>query len=216
MTASPPSSGTTRLRNLALALAPVVFLLWLYREGLDIWFMQDDFAWLGLLRQVNSPHDLLRILFHPAAQGTIRPWSERGFFLLLTCLFGVDNLPFRLTVFATMTADILLIGWIMRRITGSRLAAAVAGMVWVANASLVTVMTWSSAWNEALCPLFLLSALILFIRYLETGRTLFWWLQLAVFLLGFGALEINIVYPALALSWLLFVHPQPARRHYLS
>ena len=180
-----------RLQNYALLLAPVAFLFWLYRDGLDVWFMQDDFAWLGLLRQMNNWRDVVRVLFEPAAQGTIRPWSERGFFLLFEYLFGLDNFPFRIMVFLTMTADILLIGWIIRRLSGSRLAAAIAGIVWVANASLVVVMTWSASWNEALCPFFLLSALVLFIRYSETGESRWWWLQLTVFVLGFGALEIN-------------------------
>lgn len=205
MTSDPASLAQSRLLRALLLWSPVVFLLWLYREGLDIWFMQDDFAWLSLLRQANSPADVIRILFGPAAQGTIRPWSERGFFLLLQYLFGVDNFPFRIVAFSTAVADVLLIGWIMRRLTGSHLAGAVAGAAWVANASLVVAMTWSSAWNELLCPFFLLAALVLFIRFTETGRPVFWWLQAAVFVLGFGVLEINVVYPAIAVSWVLFV-----------
>ena len=137
MTSSPAAPVSTRLRHLALALAPIAFLLWLYREGLDIWFLQDDFAWLGLLRQVHSRSDLVRILFEPAAQGTIRPWSERGFFLLFEYLFGMDSLPFRIAAFATAAADILLIGWVVHRISASRVAAAVAGAAWVANAAVL-------------------------------------------------------------------------------
>ena len=69
-------------------------------------------------------------------------------------------------------------------------------------------MTWSSAYNELMCPLFLLAALALFIRYTETGQRKFWWWQLVVFSLGFGALEINIVYPAIAAAWVLFERPR--------
>ncbi len=72
-----------------------------FRPGLR----PDDFAWLGLLRDVHSFHDVLHALFDPAAQGTIRPWSERGFFLLFETLFGLDSLPFRICVFVTMAAD---------------------------------------------------------------------------------------------------------------
>lgn len=205
------TAGTPRLKNAALFAAPLVFLFWLYREGLTIWFLQDDFAWLSLLPQVHSWRDVVRILFEPAAQGTIRPWSERGYFLLLHWLFGIDNLPFRIVAFATTIGDLLLIGWIVRRLTASPLAGAVAGIVWLANSSLVTAMTWSSAWNELLCPLFLLAALASFIRFTETESQSWWWLQLAIFVLGFGALEINIVYPALALAWCLFA-ASPERR----
>jgi hypothetical protein len=192
--------------------APIVFLLFLFRDGLKCWFIADDFAWLGLLRQVYSPHDLLRALFEPAAQGTIRPWSDRGFFLLFEYLFGVDDLPFRIMAFATMSANLLLVNWVTRRITHSPLAGFIAAICWAANTALMVVMTWSSAYDEALCPLFLLSALALFIRFSETGKRKFWWWQLVVFSLGFGALEINVVYPALAAAYASFVAPREKRR----
>src|SRR5580698_7527237 len=77
-------------------------------------------------------------------------------------------------------------------------------------------MAWSAAYNEALCPLFLLTALACFIRYVETGRRVFWWWQVVVFTLGFGALEVNVVYPALAAAYVLFVAPRESRRRLLT
>jgi hypothetical protein len=193
----------------------VLFLLWLYREGFSAWFVADDFAWLSLLRLVHARHDLLHELFAPMAQGTIRPWSERGYFMLLQSLFGLDSLPFRLVAFVTAAADAILIAWITRRATASRVAGVMAPILWIANTALVRPMTWSSSYNELMCTLFLLGALALFIRYSETGRRKFWWWQVVVFGLGFGALEVNIVYPALAAAWLLFVksHEGDARGH---
>ena len=206
---------TRQIANAIWWLIPIVFLFALYADGLQTWFAQDDFAWLGLLRDVHSFRDVIHALFNPAAQGTIRPWSERGFFLLFESLFGLDSLPFRICVFVTMVADLTLVAWITRRITGSPAAGAFAAMLWTVNTALVTVMAWSSAYNEVLCPLFLLSSLALFIRYAETGRTRFWWWQVVVFTLGFGALEINVVYPALAAAWVLFVLPAETRRRLL-
>ena len=168
--------------------APVIFLFWLFQDGLSCWFINDDFAWLGLIRQIDRPGGLLRTLFEPAAQGTIRPWSERGFFLLFEYLFGFDNFPFRLMCFATMAANLVLLNHITRRITHSAFAGFIAATCWAANTALMIVMTWNSTFNEVLCPLFLLGALSLYIRYLDTGQRRFWWWQLVVFSLGFGAL----------------------------
>jgi hypothetical protein len=201
--------------DLAWWLAPVLFLFVLYFKGLTAWFAADDFAWLGLLRQVRNFHDFLRVMFAPAAQGTIRFWSERGFFLLFEKLFGLDSLPFRVWVFLTMAANVALVAWITRRITGSRMAGFLAPFLWTMNTSLTLVMTWTSAYNEALCSLFLLSATALLIRYAETGRRSFWWWQLVVFTLGFGALELNAVYPAIAAAYVLFVAPRASRRKLL-
>src|SRR5579864_6512182 len=120
--ANPSFSGKqARLRMILAWDVPVAFLLWLWSDGLRTWFVADDFAWLSLLGNVHSFRDLLLALFAPAAQGTIRPWSERGFFLLFESLFGIDGLPFRIWVFLTIAADLALIVWITRRITGSLL-----------------------------------------------------------------------------------------------
>ena len=207
-----PGAPRDRAANALLWCLPVVFLIALFWDGLWAWFLADDFAWLSLSRQLHNGVSLFSLLFAPAAQGTIRPWSERGFFLLFESLFGLDALPFRALAFLTMSANLLLLAWVTRRLTGSRVAGFAAAVVWAANTALMTVMTWSAAYNQALCPLFLLGALALFIRFAETGERRFWWLQTVVFLLGFGALEINVVFPALALAWALFVADPGGRR----
>ena len=106
MVESPRINTRISLGNAIWWLVPIVFLFVLYADGLQTWFAQDDFAWLSLLRDVHSFHDVIHTLFAPAAQGTIRPWSERGFFLLFESLFGLDSLPFRICVFVTMTANL--------------------------------------------------------------------------------------------------------------
>ena len=92
-----PAGGSKALPAFALTilywLSPALLCLVLYREGTTAWFQTDDFAWLSLRRQVHNWRDLATALFAPMAQGTIRPWSERGFFLLFEWLFGFDALP---------------------------------------------------------------------------------------------------------------------------
>jgi hypothetical protein len=189
-------------------LTPIVFFVWLYSDGLRTWFVADDFAWLALLRGVSGVHDLIRALFVPDAQGTFRFLSERAYFLTFEYLFGLNSLPFRICAFATIAADTILIAWITRRITGSRLAGLLAPILWTSSATLAAVMSWNSAYNEALCPLFLLGELALFVRFAETGCWAFWWWQLVVFILGFGSLETNAVYPAVAAAYVLFAGPK--------
>jgi hypothetical protein len=114
-----------------------------------------------------------------------------------------------------MAANLALVAWITLRTTGSRIAGFLAPILWTANTALTLVMTWTPAWNEALCSFFLLSALTLFMRYVETGCGSFWWWQLVLFTLGFGALELNVIYPALAATYVLFVAPSASRRRLL-
>ncbi len=117
--------------------------------------------------------------------------------------------------FLTIAGNLVLIEWIVRRLTHSRLAALTAAICWIANPAMATVMSWSAAYNEALCPFCLLLALALFIRFAETGARRFWWWQLVVFSLAFGVLEINVVYPALAAAWVLLIAPRESRARLL-
>ena len=48
--------SSTRIGRLLLA-APLIGFLLLYSDGLIIWALADDFAWLGLIRgDVHSVH----------------------------------------------------------------------------------------------------------------------------------------------------------------
>ena len=191
---------------------PPIFCLIFYWNGLQCWFQQDDFAWLQLTAQVHNWGDLWRTMFAPLAQGTIRPWSERAFFMGFYSLFGLDALPFRICVFVTQIANLTLIRVVTQRITGSASAGFWAALLWISNTASTRVMTWSSAYNQALCGFFLLLAFYFLLRYIESGNRRFNLAQWIVFLLGFGALELNVVYPALAATYTLLCARSYLRR----
>lgn len=191
----------TWLRRAAPGLAAAAVCVTLYWYGLQTWFMQDDFAWLRLAQGVLGGDSFWTALFAPMAQGTIRPWSERAFFLGSYALFGLDALPLRVWVFLTQIANLVLIGAIARRLTASRLAALLAPILWICGSTMFVVMTWTSVYNQALCALCLLLAFYCFIRYVESGSRRWYRLQWVPFLAGFGALETIVVYPLLALAF---------------
>jgi hypothetical protein len=177
---------------------PPLFCVIFYWYGLKCWFRQDDFAWLQLSGKVHGWGGLWRAMFAPLAQGTIRPWSERAFFMGFYSLFGLNALPFRICVFLTQIVNLTLIRAVAQRITGSAAAGFWAASLWLVNPVLFDVMTWSAVYNQVLCGFFVLLAFYFLLRYIETGDRRFNIAQWIVFLLGFGALELNVVYPALA------------------
>ncbi len=201
---------TPRWVRVATWLVPALVCVAVFWPGILAWFQRDDFAWLGLRLEVYTPADLWKALFAPKAQGTIRPWSERGFFMLYSKLFGLEALPYRLTVFATQVLAIFLLSRVSWRLTGSRLAALLAPLFWGVNAALGTPLSWTSSYNQVMCAAFLLGAFLLWLEYAATGNRRYYAAQFAVFLLGFGALEINIVYPGLVIAWCVLAG-QPRR-----
>jgi len=190
-----------RARQAAVYTIPSAACLAVFWPGIRAWFQADDFAWLGLRLHVAGLESLLRALFQPMAQGTIRPWSERLFFLAFQQLFGVDALPFRIWVFFTQTVSLVLAAAVAKRLTGSSLAALLAGLFWGVNASLGLPLSWTSSYNQILCATFLLAAFYCFLRYTELGKRRWLAASWTAYLLGFGALELNVVFPVLAAGY---------------
>ncbi len=192
-------------RLAAYRIVPSLVCLLAHYHSLLAWFRADDFAWLSLAGRVHGFHDLLVALFKPMAQGTIRPFSDRGFFLAGYALFWYRMLlPFHAAVFITLFANLALVAWIGTRITGSRSAGFWAAIFWALNSVLVEPLGWVCVYNQVLWGFFVLLAFHFLLRYVETGERCYEVLQWTAFVLGFGALELNVVYPALAAlyTWL--------------
>ena len=198
-----PGSRSVRLASVAFWLVPPLLCLALYWRGFTAWFRADDFAWLGTGIYIQNFHDFLVAIFAPMAQGTIRPLSERAFFMAGFSLFGLDALPFKIVIFATQFANLALVASIGARLTGLRWAGFFAAIFWVLNASGIEPLGWSCVYNQVLCGFFLLLAFHFLLRYVETGERRYNLYQWAAFLLGFGALELNVVYPAIAAAYTL-------------
>jgi len=173
-----------------LAIAPAFALLIYWRVPLT-WFANDDFAWLGLPLQVHRARDLIAVLFAPRAQGTVRFLGERLFFLVFSVVFGYNALPYHLFALITWCADLVLAALIGERLTNSKAAGVLGAIFWTASSILVTPIAWVSAYNELLCGFCILMA---FYARLRGWRVTEW----IAYLAGFGALEVIVVYPAIA------------------
>lgn len=169
------------------ALAVCIGVFW---EAFDVWFLMDDFAWLGLKQEIDAGGGLA-VLFEPRAQGTVRLFSERLYFFGLSSLFGIDALPFRIAAFACQAAVLWLLVRITALLGGSWVQGLAAGLIYGASAHLTRPLLWAASFNQILGSLCLLLAFYFLLR----GK---WWAQYAVYLLWFGVLETAVVYPALA------------------
>lgn len=201
------ANGQVRRRALPQWAAPALaclFLFAFYWRGLDCWFYQDDFGWLHL-GPARSFSDFLHIAFAPKAHGNMRPWSENLFFYGLKALFGINPVPFRVVVFATVAGSVFLLDAIVRRMTGSRVAAFGAAVCWLANPAVSAVLCWTCIHNQAQYVFFLLLAWWL----LMEGR---YWAQAVVFTFGLGSLELMVMYPAVATLWALLYKREAVRK----
>jgi hypothetical protein len=197
-----------KARAVLVRALPAILMLALYWPAVTAWFFQDDFGWLNLHHDVHSLPDLARVLFAPKAHGNMRPLGENAYWLVLPAIFGADALPLHIAAFLTQCASLLLLGGVVKRLTKSDIAAFSAQILWMANTGLAPALGWSSIYNQILSAFFFLLAFYCLLRYGDTRKRSDWVLQWMAFVLGLGALEINVVYPALALLYaLLFARP---------
>src|SRR5581483_9793836 len=144
---------------------PLLFTVGVYWDALNAWFLQDDFVWLSQLREVRSLATLRAAIFEPTIQGTLRPWSDRVFFLLFQSLFGLDAFPYHACIFLTQFANLILLAFVVRHLTKRSSAGFVAPVFWAGNAVLVMTMAWACLYKDILCSFFLLLAFTFFLRH---------------------------------------------------
>lgn len=192
--------------------APLLLCLLIYGRCLRFWFWADDFAWLSLSQSIKSWSSLWTALFQPMAQGTIRPVSERLFFLVPSRCFGLSALPFRLCILTTQLASLAVWSAVIFRMTRSRFAAILGPSLWVCGAGLAIPLSWISAYNQVLLGLTLPAALWFWLVYCETGGRRALACVWGFFLLGFGVLETNVVFPAIAITYAILFAPHRRRQ----
>ena len=62
------------------------------------------------------------------------------------------------------------------------------------------------AYNQILCAFFFLLGFWLFLRFVTTGRWRYYLVQWTTFILGFGAHEVMVVYPAVLLAYVALLN----------
>lgn len=179
-----------------------VFLAFYWR-CLDIWFYQDDFGWLHLW-PVRDLKEFIHSLLFARAHGSIRVFSTNTYFMLFSAIFGFNPLPFHLAVFGTVITILFLIASVTRELGGSPWTGFWTQVLWLANSCVAVSFCWISIFNQTLSVCLLLAAFWCLLRYAATGDERWFRWQWLAYLAGFGALEVNAVYPALAslYAWL--------------
>lgn len=190
------------LPSLLSWLLPLALLFTIYVPVLRAWFQLDDFAWLSLRNTLANGRSLWWALFSPQSFGTIRPLSERLYFMVLSSAFGLNPIPFRIVALLTAAACVLLIVYLGQTLGTRPWTGCLAALLWVSNPSLVTPLVWASAYNQALYSLFVLTGLAALVNYLRLRRPVFLVLVWAALILALGANESGIVLAGIGIVYI--------------
>ena len=190
------------------AALPAVVVVILYAPALRSAYRLDDLAWLSLRNTIANGHSLVWALFSPQAQGSIRPLGDRVWFLLASSWFGLNPIPLHWLALITQIANVFLLVAAGRRLLGSLVAAGIAATLWVLNDSLVEPLVWASALNEVLYAFWFLLAFNAFMKWIDSGKSIWLGAHLAAMVLGFGTLELMVVFPLIAAVYVALFAPR--------
>lgn len=186
--------------RVGLLALPILLSLAVYYRGLSAWFQQDDFAHLQLAAR-TSLAGLPAMLLQPVAQGTFRPFSERGFYWTFYQLFGLEAAPYRIACFLLHAGNCALLFALLRRLSGSWWGASLGVAMWGVNPCLALPLTWVAATNQGLWAASVLGSVYLFVLFGESGQPRYLAGSWVVFLSGFGMLEGQIAVPAILVAY---------------
>jgi hypothetical protein len=205
---TPP--GRSRILPAAVALAYAVACLAVYGNTLGMFFVSDDFYFLGIV----APADNALVAFEPLVGRFVRPLVVAMYYLNYH-LFGLAPLTYHLSVLAAHWLTACLVYLITVKIagTGEALWAFCAGLLFVVFAGHSEAVAWPAGAADPFVTAALMSAFFCYLRALEPESSR-WWLAgfCASVLLATQAKEVWVVLPGVLLAHATVIGTPDRRR----
>lgn len=186
-----------------LFLAFFLVILLTYREGLYIYFQQDEwhsFGWM-LRAKESGALGMIKAAFSEAP----RPFS-RGLFQLLFEVFGLNEIGYNLVALFVHALNSLLVYLLVFKLVRNKLLSFLSGFFFALNSTHLQAITWIGAATGTLfAAFFALLSIVIFSKYLlENKRKFYYWsIIFLIISLGFKetSLFLFLFLPVFAYSW---------------
>jgi hypothetical protein len=191
--------GWPKLSEIMALLAVLAAALWVYRGAFRCFFIQDDFAWLVLSR-FHSFGEFAGCFFRFNPAGTYRPLSQETFFWVGQTLFGLWPPGFHIIGIAAHLTGVLLLFFLIRRFF-STLPALTGAFIYAIHGAHVTSLYWISAFPEPFAMVFLLLAILMFLRFDRENDRRAYILGLVAMVLGVMSKESILALPLILAAY---------------
>jgi protein O-mannosyl-transferase len=154
-------------RDAALTLAYLVVGIGIYARILPTYFVADDFAFLELVASAASPD----VILAPLAGRYFRPGVVAVYYLNYL-LAGLSPWPYHLTVVLINVVNAWLVFQLGRTLSPDRavMVPALAGLLFLVFGGHAEAVTWIGGMADPLVTMFVLIALVLFLRSLDCEK----------------------------------------------
>lgn len=150
MGAQRASQLASSTRSILAVAVPLIFAALVYYPITGNYFWGDDFVNLYLMRNLPGPDYILR------PRGDHLLITSNLAFYLTAGAFGHHPAPYFWIVLATHLANVLLLFWLIRGLTNSRLIACFGATLWGLSPAHAATLGWYSVYGHVLVGTFLL------------------------------------------------------------
>jgi hypothetical protein len=179
----PTHSGFSPLRLLPRSVylaGPLVAIL-IYALSLGNYFTGEDFIFIRFASTDKLFYEASQPLFYRPLPNLL--W-EMDYWL-----WGLQAWGYHLTNLALHITNVMLVGWLAHMLTGKRVVAAFAALLFAAHPLHVEPVMWLASRPDLVATAFFLSALIAGLRYFGKGGWPYYILSLLLFALGMFSKE---------------------------
>jgi hypothetical protein len=193
--------------------APIALAILTHRGFLNVWFWTDDFVWLQAARNADLRSALRDAFTLPDGPTPyFRPLVDFYFFCMYRVV-GTNALAYQVANLTLFSATGALLGLLALRLTRSAVTAGIAGALFVVSPSYGSLVAWPSGATAIISAFFSMTALLLFVAWLQ-GQRRPWILGLAVVSFAGSLLakeEASALPPVLLLAALFISRPRTGR-----
>lgn len=195
---------------LLLLAGPAISLL-MYAFTVDYYFFQDDFFHLRIA-QAHTISDFVSFFKFRNDIVGFRPITIQSYFFIMSSLFGLNPLAFRIVNFGFYIGSYFLIIKVIEKIAPIKSLNIIAANIWLfASFHFMTISWISASYNLIGTFLWLLTSL-LFILFIQQKRTVYYISAIASFVITVASFEFSVTWPIIFTAYTLLFLPTQKRK----
>lgn len=187
------------IRSVSAIVAYAVLGLILYAGCLEKFFAMEDFFHIAWVER-GGFGGVVSAFFSKNEYGLYRPLTIHVYFYLCRMLFDLNPVGYHFVNMVSQIANTILVFFLVSALTRDRWVGFIAGTIYITRISHFMGVFWVSGIQEVWLAFFYLLTLLLFVRFLKTGKRLFFFASIAGFLLSLLCKESAVTLPFVLLA----------------
>ena len=191
-----------RVKFFLVILLVLSISLYLFKSVFNYYYFGDD--WFNFkITKVDSFGDYLAFFKFREDIPVYRPIALQTFFFFLNTFFGFNAFVVRLINFALLAFSYMLTMNLLTKISGSKQIGFLASSIWVTAS--IHFMNLAAINYNLIGTFFWLITFLLFIKFCQTQKKIYYFSTFIFFLLSIGSFELALTWIPIAIFYYLFI-----------